>query len=57
MARFISTAELADMLGLKYRTVKDNWRDWGLKAHKFGKHLRFDIREVEKWIEAHDASD
>jgi len=49
--RIISPAELAEMLGVSIRTVYA-WRatDSGPPAMKVGKHLRYRLSDVEKWL-------
>jgi excisionase family DNA binding protein len=49
-SRMLSVQELAQMLAVSPDTVYDQWRQWGLKGYKIGKHLRFREREVEQWI-------
>jgi excisionase family DNA binding protein len=49
--RMISVRELAEMLAISPDTVYDEWRKWGLKGYRIGKHLRFREREIEQWIE------
>lgn len=47
----ISVRDVAEMLGISADTVYDEWRKWGLKGYRIGKHLRFKEREIEQWIE------
>jgi excisionase family DNA binding protein len=49
--RMISVREVAEMLGISADTVYDEWKKWGLKGYRIGKHLRFREREVDQWIE------
>jgi hypothetical protein len=35
--------------------VYDQWRQWGLKGYKIGKHLRFREREIDQWIDGQAA--
>jgi excisionase family DNA binding protein len=50
-SRMITVREVAEMLALSPDTVYDEWRKWGLKGYRIGKHLRFREREIEQWIE------
>jgi excisionase family DNA binding protein len=47
----IGVEELSALLGVPVATIYD-WRTRGLGpvAHRFGKHLRFAICDVEAWI-------
>jgi excisionase family DNA binding protein len=49
--RLMSVDEVADYLAVPKATVYAQWRTWGLKAHKVGKHLRFRERNLETWLE------
>ena len=50
--RLIGCKEVAEFLSVPERTVRDNWRRWGLPAHKIGKAIRFRVRDVETFVEA-----
>jgi excisionase family DNA binding protein len=50
-SRMISVQDVAEILGISPDTVYDEWRKWGLKGYRIGKHLRFKEREVALWIE------
>jgi len=50
MAKFISPAELADMLGISIDTVYREHRAWGLRSVRIGRQIRFSVAEVEKWL-------
>jgi excisionase family DNA binding protein len=50
-AKFISVQAVALLLDVSPSTVYEQWRIWGLKGYRFGKHLRFRQREVEAWTE------
>jgi hypothetical protein len=45
--------EVADFLSVPERTVRENWRKWGLKAHKAGPAIRFRDRDrdIEAWLQ------
>lgn len=49
--KFIGCRELADLLSLPERTVRDNWRRWGLTAYTVGRAIRFRERDVEAWLQ------
>ena len=49
--KMLSVQDLAAMLAVPVDTVYDQWRQWGLKGYRIGKHLRFREREVDQWIE------
>jgi excisionase family DNA binding protein len=42
--------EVAAILSVPERTVREKWRDWELPAYRIGKHLRWKEREVHAWI-------
>jgi excisionase family DNA binding protein len=49
--RLVSCAQAAEYLSVPERTVRDNWRRWGLPAHKIGRAVRFRERDIETFIE------
>lgn len=49
--RLLSSREVAALLGVSERTVRDMWREWGLPAKRIGKQLRWRERDVHAWIE------
>ena len=49
--RMLSARDVAAMLAVPERTVRDKWREWGLPAYRIGKHLRWRERDVHAWIE------
>ena len=49
--RLLSAREVAGILGVPERTVRDKWREWGLPAYRIGKHLRWKERDVLAWID------
>lgn len=49
--RLLSSREVAEVLGVKERTVRANWREWGLTARRVGKQLRWRERDVNAWID------
>jgi excisionase family DNA binding protein len=48
--KMLSVQDVAEILAVSPDTIYDQWRQWGLKGYKIGKHLRFREREVEAWI-------
>jgi hypothetical protein len=50
--RFVSKEKLADLYGVKERTIK-TWRAKGLPGYAVGKEIMYDLEEVNRWIEAH----
>ena len=53
--RMLSAREVAAILSVPERTVREKWRDWELPAYRIGKHLRWKEREVHAWIDQHAA--
>ncbi len=49
--RMLSARDVAAILAVPERTVRDKWREWGLRAYRIGKHLRWRERDVYAWIE------
>jgi excisionase family DNA binding protein len=49
--KLVTVQDVASMLAVSPDTVYDEWRKWGLKGYRIGKHLRFREREIEQWIE------
>lgn len=52
-SEYLTTAALADMLGLDKRTVQISWRMWGLTPTRLGKFLLFARSEVRAFMEDH----
>ena len=53
--RMLSAREVAAILSVPERTIREKWRDWELPAYRIGKHLRWKEREVHAWIDRHAA--
>ena len=53
--RLLSAREVATILGVPERTVRERWREWNLPAYRIGKHLRWREREVHAWIDRNAA--
>jgi excisionase family DNA binding protein len=51
----LSSRDVAAILNVPERTVRDKWKDWGLPAYRIGKHLRWKERDVYAWIERQSA--
>jgi excisionase family DNA binding protein len=51
----MSAREVAAILGIPERTVRERWREWKLPAYRIGKHLRWREREVQAWIDRNAA--
>jgi excisionase family DNA binding protein len=49
--RMLSARDVAAILGIPERTVRDKWREWGLPAYRIGRHLRWKERDVCAWID------
>jgi excisionase family DNA binding protein len=53
--RLLSSHDVAAILAIPERTVRDRWKEWGLPAYRIGKHLRWKERDVYAWIERQSA--
>jgi excisionase family DNA binding protein len=53
--KMLSAREVAEILSVPERTVREKWREWELPAYRIGKHLRWKEREVHAWIDRHAA--
>ena len=53
--RLLSSRDVAVILAIPERTVRDKWKEWGLPAYRIGKHLRWKERDVHAWIERQSA--
>jgi excisionase family DNA binding protein len=53
--RLLTVDELAQYLGVPKKTIYGCWQEWGLKAYKVGRHLRFRERHVEDWLRSREA--
>jgi excisionase family DNA binding protein len=53
--KMLSAREVAAILSVPERTIREKWRAWGLPAYRIGKHLRWKEREVHAWIDRHAA--
>jgi excisionase family DNA binding protein len=53
--RLLSSRDVAAILAVPERTVRDKWKEWGLPAYRIGKHLRWKERDIYAWIENQSA--
>jgi excisionase family DNA binding protein len=53
--RLLSSRDVAAILAIPERTIRDKWKEWGLPAYRIGKHLRWRERDVYAWIERQSA--
>jgi excisionase family DNA binding protein len=53
--RLLSSREVAAILGVRERTVRAMWKEWGLPAKRIGKQLRWRERDLYAWIERQNA--
>jgi excisionase family DNA binding protein len=53
--RLLSSRDVAAILAVPERTVRDKWKEWGLPAYRIGKHLRWKERDVYAWIDRQSA--
>jgi excisionase family DNA binding protein len=51
----LSARDVAAILAVPERTVRDRGREWGLQAYRIGKHLRWKERDVHAWIDRQTA--
>ena len=51
----LAAREVAAILSVPERTVREKWREWELPAYRIGKHLRWKERELYAWIDRHAA--
>jgi excisionase family DNA binding protein len=49
--RLLSSRDVAAILGIPERTVRDKWREWELPAYRIGRHLRWKERDLYAWID------
>src|SRR5713226_7696011 len=50
--RLLRYAEAAKYLNMPESTLRQNWRRYGLTAHRIGPSVMFRERELERWIES-----
>lgn len=49
--RLLNSREVGELLGLPERTIRAQWKEWGLKAYRVGRALRWRERDVLDWLE------
>ncbi len=54
--RLLTSAEVGELLGLPERTIRAQWKQWGLRAYRVGRAIRWRERDVHAWIDAHPAA-
>jgi excisionase family DNA binding protein len=54
--RLMRAGEVAALLDLPERTVRAQWRAWGLPAVRIGRALRFRERDVQAFITRNEIS-
>jgi excisionase family DNA binding protein len=54
--RLLTSAEVGELLGLPERTIRAEWKRWGLQAYRIGRAIRWRERDVHAWIDAHPAA-
>lgn len=42
-------------LNTKHRTLRDNWRRWGLPGKRVGRTMQFRERDLQAWIDRNPA--
>jgi excisionase family DNA binding protein len=47
----LSVPQAAEYLSIPERTLRENFRRWGIPAHKVGRALRFRVRDIEYYLE------
>ena len=53
--RLLRASEVGELLDLPERTVRACWREWGLKAYRIGRALRFRERDLMAYIDSNPA--
>jgi excisionase family DNA binding protein len=51
----LSAREVAAILSVPERSVREKRREWEPPSYRIGKHLRWREREVHAWIDRHAA--
>ena len=49
--RLVGCREAAEFLSVPERTLRENWRRWGMPGYKVGRAIRFRERDLEIWLE------
>ena len=54
--RMLNSREVGELLGLPERTIRAEWRAWGLPAYRIGRALRWRERDVYAWLNRQEAA-
>jgi excisionase family DNA binding protein len=49
--KLLTAQECADYLSVPLRTLREHRTEWGLRAIRVGRELRFRVRDVEAWLD------
>jgi len=53
MPQFLTALDLADILSCSNKTIYARVKKGEIPYYKFGSSIRFDKKEIEKWIPEH----
>jgi len=53
--KLLTTEQTAEFLGVPKKTLYNQWREWGLRGYRVGQSLKFRERDLEDWLERHEA--
>lgn len=51
--RLLTVEEVAEWLRVSHTTVRNRYRQWGLKPQKVGRLLRFRERDIATFLDEH----
>jgi excisionase family DNA binding protein len=54
--RLLNSREVGELLGLPERTIRAQWKEWGMKTYRVGRALRWRERDVCEWLERQEAA-
>jgi excisionase family DNA binding protein len=46
----LTVPQAAEYLAVPERTLRENFKRWGIPAHRVGRALRFRIRDIETYL-------
>ena len=49
--RYEGKPKASEFLSVPERTLRENWRRWGMPGYKVGRAIRFRERDIESWLE------
>jgi excisionase family DNA binding protein len=49
--KMISLRETAGRLDVPVSTLYKRWQEWGLRAYRIGRALKFRERDIEAWLD------